>query len=96
MMQDGMMGGGMMSNGSAPPQTRTSPQQKDSSAPEQAFAETCSQCHALPSPAQHSAAEWPSVVQRMEHYMQSSGLTPPDQRTTGEIIDYLQTHAADH
>ena len=36
----------------------------------EAFRLACSQCHVLPDPRRHSAAEWPAVVARMERNMQ--------------------------
>lgn len=56
------------------------------------FRGVCSQCHVLPDPAQHTAAEWPAVVERMKGYMTSMGKTVPDERTVGEIIGFLQRH----
>ena len=49
-----------------------------SSSAEAAIASTCSQCHGLPSASQHTPAQWPAIVQRMEQYMTSSGITPLD------------------
>ena len=36
----------------------------------EAFRLACSQCHVLPDPRRHTAAEWPAVVARMERNMQ--------------------------
>ena len=36
----------------------------------EAFRLACSQCHVLPDPKRHTAAEWPAVVARMERNMQ--------------------------
>ena len=36
----------------------------------EAFRLACSQCHVLPDPKRHTAAEWPAVVARMEQNMQ--------------------------
>jgi len=60
----------------------------------QAFRETCSQCHAAPAPGQHRASEWPRIVLRMKQHMQQMGRTPPDITTNGQIVNYLQRHAA--
>ena len=38
--------------------------------PGEAFRLACSQCHVLPDPRRHTAAEWPLVVARMERNMQ--------------------------
>jgi hypothetical protein len=64
------------------------------------FAQACSQCHALPDPAGHSAGEWPAVVRRMEQNMQWMnrvvGTRPhPDepQFRVSAITDFLQRFA---
>jgi hypothetical protein len=36
----------------------------------EAFRIACSQCHVLPDPQRHSAAEWPKVVARMQENME--------------------------
>ena len=52
------------------------------------FNHYCSQCHALPSPAQHTRAEWPSVVARMRAHMQelSQQAQVPDPPELEKII----------
>ena len=64
------------------------------------FAIACSQCHALPDPGQHTAREWPAVVQRMRRHMQWANLVvgSPELRTvpelkTEEIVALLQRYA---
>lgn len=89
MMQGGMMSGGTGSSA----QSDDSGASGQSSSAEAAFASTCSQCHGLPSASQHTPAQWPAVVQRMEQYMTSSGITPPDATTTNAIVHYLQSQA---
>lgn len=59
-----------------------------------AFKKTCSQCHALPDPAQHTSGEWPAVIQRMRVNMSTMGKELPDQTTTDMILSFLQKHAA--
>ena len=54
------------------------------------FSKTCSRCHALPDPRQHSKADWPVVVQRMYQHMTQMKVTPPTQGEVSEIISYLQ------
>jgi cytochrome c5 len=54
------------------------------------FSRTCSQCHALPDPRQHSQADWPVVVQRMYSHMAQMKVTPPNQAGVTQIIAYLQ------
>ncbi|HEB56375.1 MAG TPA: hypothetical protein ENI98_08735 [Gammaproteobacteria bacterium] len=59
-----------------------------------AFKKTCSQCHALPDPAQHRPNEWPAVIQRMQKNMSSMGKPLPDQTTMDQILGFLQRHSA--
>jgi len=58
-----------------------------------AFSATCSQCHALPDPGQHTAADWPTVVARMQHNMVAMGKLVPAQSTLDAIVVYLQEYA---
>lgn len=60
----------------------------------------CIQCHASPSPKQHSASNWPSVVERMNMRMQwmsqnnsSMNIKAPTNEELRTIIAYLQDHA---
>lgn len=53
----------------------------------------CTQCHNLPDPRQHSAQEWPAVVERMRGHEAAMGKIVPDKTTTAEIIDFLRQHA---
>jgi cytochrome c5 len=57
------------------------------------FAQVCSQCHALPDPALHTAAEWPAVVSRMHVNMQRMGVRPPEDQARGQILAFLTEHA---
>jgi hypothetical protein len=64
------------------------------------FAIACSQCHALPDPAQHTAREWPAIVERMKGHLQwaNTVVGSPELRTipelkTGEIVALLQRYA---
>jgi len=59
----------------------------------QAFQNTCSRCHALPDPRQHTAAEWPAVVARMTRNMQAMGKSVPERETLAEIVAFLRNHA---
>lgn len=54
------------------------------------FARSCSRCHALPTPAQHTAAEWPAVVARMRGNMLRFGVDTLSDTAAAEIIAYLQ------
>lgn len=57
-----------------------------------AFSFTCAQCHALPEPTQHSARDWPSLVARMKEHEAVMGKAVPDDKTTEEIIGFLQRY----
>tara|TARA_R110002167_G_scaffold26395_1_gene90975 strand:+ start:368 stop:994 length:627 start_codon:yes stop_codon:yes gene_type:complete len=59
----------------------------------QAFEASCSRCHVLPDPQQHTSDEWPGVVARMKKNMAAMGKTVPDEATLGEVITFLQNHA---
>jgi len=58
------------------------------------FAQTCSQCHALPDPRQHTAAQWPSVVARMELHMKQSDMPLSGRRETKDIDAFLEQHTS--
>jgi len=59
----------------------------------QAFQKTCTECHALPDPKQHSRNEWPAVVDRMRKNMVSMGVPVPSQEITDNILKFLQTYS---
>ncbi len=61
----------------------------------QAFSNTCAQCHVLPDPAQHSAAEWPTVVIRMRENMRRMGRPVYTDDTQEIVTGFLQQHAED-
>lgn len=61
-----------------------------------AFQQTCSRCHGLPDPKQHTADEWPTVVERMTRNMTKMGKSVPDKTTLGDIVSFLQKHAGKH
>lgn len=58
------------------------------------FAQTCSQCHALPDPRQHTAAQWPSVVARMELHMKQSNMPLPGEPEIKDIDAFLEQHTS--
>lgn len=54
------------------------------------FTTTCSRCHALPDPKQHSAADWVTVVRRMsQHLEQMLGVTL-SREDFSQIVLYLE------
>lgn len=59
----------------------------------QDFQKTCTQCHALPNPSQHTSSEWPDVVDRMRKNMESMGVQAPDQAVTDSVLKFLQTYS---
>jgi hypothetical protein len=54
----------------------------------EAFRLACNQCHVLPDPKRHTAAEWPAVVARMQENMEWMnrvvGTQPQSDRAAGE------------
>jgi cytochrome c5 len=69
-------------------------------------AKYCAQCHDLPSPAMHSAAEWPAIADRMFRRMSMMGgmgmmggmrgmmdIEAPSATEQETIVAYLQKHA---
>jgi cytochrome c5 len=61
----------------------------------------CSQCHALPGPGHHTAAEWPAVLERMQVLMDTSrrfrglmgSIAAPDAAERATLRAYLSNHA---
>jgi hypothetical protein len=53
----------------------------------------CTQCHGLPFPDKHSAAEWPNVIARMQAHMQANGKTMPTPQEQEEILKFYQSKA---
>jgi hypothetical protein len=66
----------------------------------EAFRLACSQCHVLPDPQRHTAAEWPAVVARMQENMEwmnrvvgSKPIQGEPQLRIEEINAFLERHA---
>jgi cytochrome c5 len=57
------------------------------------FARTCSRCHALPDPNQHTSAQWSTVVTRMSQNMRTMGVREITGEEASTIIAYLQRAA---
>ena len=53
----------------------------------------CTQCHKLPFPDLHSAAEWPGVIEKMTAYMQANNRAMPDAKEQAEILKFYQARA---
>ncbi len=49
----------------------------------------CTQCHQAPNPVQHTAADWPLVVSRMQIYIQQQHRSAPDTKEQKLILNYL-------
>ncbi len=57
------------------------------------FQQVCARCHALPDPGQHTAAEWPGVVERMRTHMEQSKIPGITDQQANEIVEYLDRAA---
>lgn len=57
------------------------------------FARTCSRCHALPDPAQHTPDEWPGVVARMRVNMREMDVEGIADGQAAAIVGYLRRAA---
>ena len=55
----------------------------------------CTQCHAAPSPALHTASEWASVTSRMQQHMSNGlpGIKSPSDEEMQTLLAYMQRHA---
>ena len=57
----------------------------------------CGQCHPIPSPAMHSATDWPRVARRMwlrmDRLPDSLGIRTSDEGERGALLTYLTTNA---
>lgn len=64
-----------------------------------AFDLACSQCHSLPDPKRHTAAEWPKVVDRMKRHLEWIGTVygrepnPEGELKEEQIVAFLQRNA---
>lgn len=58
------------------------------------FADTCSRCHALPDPEQHTPEAWPAVVARMRGHMREMGVEEITDEQAAAIVEYLRRAAA--
>ena len=58
------------------------------------FKDTCSQCHDLPAPQNHTAEEWPRIVENMDDIIKDSQQDAPlSEEDKERIIRYLQKHS---
>jgi len=95
MMGHGMSGGMMGGNNTSP----VTPPPKDASPTlRRGYDLTqryCIQCHAAPSPRQHTAAQWPQVLARMQNYMRQQHRNAPDAGEQKTILAYLGSNQAE-
>lgn len=59
----------------------------------QVMKQFCSDCHAPPSPAAHTAEEWPNVIYRMQERRRMKAYTLMDERQEEVLLDYLKEFA---
>jgi hypothetical protein len=88
----GMMGG-MPSRDVVPPGTRPEDLPVAESRGAALVIKYCTQCHNLPSPSLHSAAEWLQVVERMWQNIGTLKKTPFTDAERDAIVQYLQENA---
>lgn len=88
----GMMGGGMggmmgsQPSPPPPPAKNAEPQVRKGYKLVRTY---CIQCHQAPNPRQHTSAEWPVVMVRMQGYMQQQHRPLPTNADRKLILDYL-------
>ncbi len=109
MMMDGMMGGGTMNREQLknmmkrmmpemlPPGIKPEDLPDPASQGAQLMDHYCTQCHDLPSPAMHTADEWPAIAGRMFARMSMMsgmmGIENPTQGKREEILAYLKANS---
>ncbi len=55
--------------------------------------DNCSSCHAVPSPAVHTAKEWPNIIYRMQEHRRMNGYVLITPEELALLLDYLQRHS---
>lgn len=99
-----MLGKGQMKNmrslihGPMPPGINPALLSEPKSQGAQILQRYCAQCHGLPGPGKHTAAEWPAVVDRMKsrsnmHSRMMGGIVVPTESEYKTVITYLQKYA---
>ncbi|HVO36486.1 MAG TPA: hypothetical protein VMT21_13015 [Gemmatimonadales bacterium] len=85
------------SNIALPPGVAPESLPQPNSAGAKALTQYCTQCHALPSPAMHGPADWPSVARRMwvriDMMAGALGIQTPSSAERAELLGYLQKNA---
>jgi len=59
----------------------------------QVLKENCSKCHGVPSPAVHTAEEWPNVIYRMQEHRRMTGYSLIVPEELELLLDYLKRNA---
>lgn len=97
-----MMNGGMGMSNRADDQKQSSSSQgsaNTSASHHNGYAETqrfCTGCHQAPNPSQHTAKEWPQVIERMQGYMQKQRRRLPNSSEIKLVLEYLDDSEAGH
>ncbi len=80
-----------------PPGVRADSLPEPGSAGARILVQFCTQCHALPSPSMHGAADWPGVTRRMwvriDMMAGGLGVRIPNTSERAQLLAYLQRHA---
>ncbi len=81
-----------------PPEGTTPASLPDSGSPgAHLMVQYCATCHSLPSPAMHSATDWPRILRRMwlrmDRLPDSFNIRPPAEGERGQLLAYLQANA---
>lgn len=58
------------------------------------FESRCSTCHETPSPAAHTAEEWPATMARMTRNMSVMGVEAPPAEEMERLLEFVQARAA--
>jgi len=87
------MGGYGSGYGTGPGQSGVPPELESGAG--RLFEQTCSQCHALPDPRQHTATQWPGVIARMERNMRDARRELPGAQEIKNITAFLEQHSSD-
>jgi len=66
-----------------------------SSEPFRLFQSICTQCHTLPDPRQHTAEEWPTIVNKMKQNIVSMVKVRTTDTNMQKIMTFLQEHAGE-
>ncbi len=95
---NGVRQGGMMSGGAiGESQAQEQPIQNTNIKYKRGYAQaqiTCSQCHAVSSPGEHSSSQWPNVISRMEGHIKAYNKIMPSNSELKSIINYYVANSS--